>query len=182
MAMDKEQQQKVMVVVIFAVTFFYVYFKYMLGPTQVSIAQNSAELKTVTDRVESLKQVASRLPQLKRETEELDTQVAKVEKRLPRTRNLEDIIRTVTELAKKNGVNFTIFSPQGESPKQYFTEVPFLLNITSTLHSLGKFLTVMGQQERIFCARNLTLNYSPNAKKGTTVSGSVTILAFIYNG
>jgi type IV pilus assembly protein PilO len=182
MAMDKEQQQKIAIVVIFAITFFYVYFKYLLGPTRQNIAQNETELASVVSRVDALKITASRLPQLRKQTEELDLQVAKVEKRLPRTRNLEDIIRTVTELAKKSGISFSNFAPQGESARQYFTEVPFLLNVTGTLHSLGKFLAVMGQQERIFCTKNVSLTYSQNSKKGYTVQGTLTLLAFIYNG
>ncbi|HMX95519.1 MAG TPA: type 4a pilus biogenesis protein PilO, partial [Elusimicrobiota bacterium] len=105
-----------------------------------------------------------------------------VEKRLPRTRNLEDIIRIVTELAKKNGVSFSSFSPAGESSQTYYTEVPFTLSITGTMHSIGKFLSVIGQQERIFSAKGLNISYSPNTKKGYTVSGTFTLYAYIYNG
>ncbi len=182
MAMSQEQQKKVAAVIIFAVTFFYVYFKYMLAPKQDAIVKVEAELSTVLARVEELKMTASRLPALRRETEELDVQVAKVERRLPRTRNIEDIIRTVTELAKKSNVAFSSFAPGGESAQQYYTEVPFTLNVTGTMHSIAKFLAVMGQQERIFSAKNLSLSFSPNPQKGHTVSGSFTLYAFVYNG
>ncbi|MBL0350839.1 MAG: type 4a pilus biogenesis protein PilO [Elusimicrobia bacterium] len=182
MALNKDQQQKILLGVVVVVTFCYVYFKYLLAPTRASIAETETQLQSVLQRVDSLKMTASRLPQLRKQTEELDLQVAKVEKRLPRTRNLEDIIRIVTELAKKNGVSFSSFSPAGESSQTYYTEVPFTLNVTGTMHSIGKFLSVIGQQERIFSAKNLNISYSPNTKKGYTISGTFTLYAFIYNG
>ena len=117
MALNKEQQQKILLVLVVVVTFCYVYFKYLLGPTRVNIAQTETELQSVLQRVDTLKMTASRLPQLRKQTEELDLQVAKVEKRLPRTRNLEDIIRIVTELAKKKrGEFFVVLAGGGVFP------------------------------------------------------------------
>lgn len=183
MASPKDEQiKKAAAIAIFAVAFGYTYFNYLLGPTKQNIQKTQSELQTVLARVESLKMTASRLNQLRKQTEELDAQVLKVEKRLPRTRNLEDIIRTVTELAKKNGISFSTFAPAGESAQTYYTEIPFNLSVRGTLHSLGKFLSVIGQQERIFSAKNLNLSYSLDTKKGYTVSGSFTLYAFIYNG
>ncbi len=180
--MTQDQQKKIAAGVILAVTFGYVYFKYLLGPTRERIAKSEIELSSVLQKVDGLKITASRLPELRKQTEELKAQVAKVEKRLPRTRNLEDIIRIVTELAEKTGVSFSSFSPVGESAQSYYTEAPFSLNITGTIHSIGKFLAALGQQERIFSAKNLSLSYAPNPKKNHTVSGSFTLTSFVYNG
>jgi hypothetical protein len=40
----------------------------------------------------------------------------------------------------------------------------------------------MGQQERIMAARNLSIRAALNAQKGQTMSGSFTLVAYIFKG
>jgi Tfp pilus assembly protein PilO len=181
MAMTKEQQQALTaaspLLVVVALVGWYMYW---FSPLQARLASKAADLDQTLRQVETLKASASRLDALQKECDDLRAQVKLMERRLPRTKNLEDILRTVTETAIKNRVTISSLSPGGESSQAYYIEVPFSLNLTAGLHNLGKFLAALGQQERIFTAKNLSLSYSPNPKKGYTVQGSFTLSAYVY--
>jgi Tfp pilus assembly protein PilO len=182
MAMSQEQQKQIVMVILAAGMFGYVYFSKLLKPVQAEILSKEAELSSVNGRIESLRITANQRDQLLKRVEELKVTVAAVEKRLPRDRNVQDIIRIVSELAAKNGVTYSSFSPMGEQSSQLFVEIPFGLSISGSVLSINKFLAALGQQERILSARNLSLGYSADPKKNQTVTGTFTLVAFVYNG
>lgn len=182
MAMTQEQQKQLAMAVVAAGLFTYVYFAKMLTPVKAEIQTKQAELATVNTRIDGLRVTANQRDQLLKRVEDLKGQVALVEKRLPRERNLQDIIRIVSELAAKNGVRYSSFSPMGEQTSQLFVEVSYGMNISGSVLSINKFLAAIGQQERILSARNLSLNYSADPKKNQTVTGTFTLVAFVYNG
>jgi Tfp pilus assembly protein PilO len=170
------------VAVLVVAGFGYVYWNYCLKPTNEKIRKTSAQLTEVLDKVETMKRTATRLPALERESQELQAEVGKTEKRLPRQKNVEEIIRILTEHSAKLNVAVISFSPSGETAQNYFIEVPFTLSVSGGLHSIAKFLTILGQQERILNARNLSLNYSPDPRRGRTVTGSFTLMAYVFRG
>ncbi len=182
MAMNQDQQKQLAMGVIAVVLFGYVYFSKLLKPVQAEIQSKETELASVNSRIDGLRATANQREQLLKRVEDLKAQVAAVEKRLPRDRNIQDIIRIVSELAAKNGVRYSSFSPMGEQPSQLFMEIPFGMNISGSVLSVAKFLAALGQQERILSARNLSLSYGSDPKKNQTVTGSFTLVAFVYNG
>ncbi len=182
MAMNQEQQKQVAMAVVAVGLFGYVYFSKLLKPVQADIQSKESELASVNSRIEGLRVTANQRDQLLKRVEELKGQVAAVEKRLPRYRNLQDIIRIVSDLAAKNGVRYSSFSPMGEQSSQLFVEIPFGMSISGSVLSVAKFLADLGQQERILSARDLSLSYGADPKKNQTVTGTFTLVAFVYNG
>ncbi len=184
MAMDKKQQQVVVLTVlsVSAFLYFYMYSPYGLKPTNEKIGQLTAELTNVQDKVESMKRTAQRLPALKREYDSLVAEMGQTEKRLPKEKSLEEILRIVTEQSLRYRIGVLSFTPGGGKEEAYYVEIPITLNVNGQFHMLGKFLASLGLQERILSARGLNMTYSPNPRKGQSVSGSFTLLAYAFKG
>lgn len=182
MAMTKQQQQQVILGVMLAVVVPYVYWSYLLKPVKQKIRETEQEVRSIEEQVETMRRTANRLPALEREYENLVVEVGKAEKKLPKQKNVEEIIRVVTEQSMKQRIYVSSFSPDAEKPQNYFVEIPFGINMTASFHTLAKFLASLGQQERILSARNLTLSYAMDPKRGHTVSGSFILMAYIFRG
>lgn len=182
MALNQEQQKQMALAVVAVGIFGYIYFSKMLTPVKAEIQSKESELASVNSRIEGLRATANQRDQLLKRVEDLKVQVAAVEKRLPRERNIQDIIRIVSDLAAKNGVRYSSFSPLGDQSSPLFVEIPFSMNISGSVLSINKFLAAIGQQERILSARNLSLNYMADPKRNQTVTGTFTLVAFVYNG
>jgi type IV pilus assembly protein PilO len=182
MALSKQQQQQLAIVSMVAVGFLYVYWSYLLKPTNQKIVELDKKVADVLSQVETMKRTANRLPALQRQYDDLVAEVGKTEKRLPKEKNLEEVLRIVTEQAIKHKVSVLSFSPGGEKPQAYFIEIPVTLAVSGDFNSLGRFLASLGQQERILGSRDLRLTYSPNVKKGQTVTGSFNLLAYTFKG
>jgi type IV pilus assembly protein PilO len=95
---------------------------------------------------------------------------------------MENVLRIITEVSLKNNIAVQSFAPGGEKPQNYYVEIPISLNIAGQFNAVGKFLSILGQQERILTAKNLQLSYSPNPQKGQTVMGTFTLFAFVFKG
>ncbi|MBK8574124.1 MAG: type 4a pilus biogenesis protein PilO [Elusimicrobia bacterium] len=182
MAMTQQQQKQIAMVALSVGIFGYLYISQLLKPKQAEILAKETELVTVNARIDALRVTANQRDQLLKRVEELKVQVAAVEKRLPRDRNLQDIIRVVSDLAAKSGIRYSSFAPSMEQTSQLFVEIPIGMSISGSVFSIGKFLAAIGQQERILSARNLSLTFSADPKKNQTVTGSFTLVAFVYNG
>lgn len=184
MALDKKQQQMVVLGVlgVSAFLYFYIYSPYGYKPTNEKIVRLTGELQNVQDKVESMKRTAQRLPALKREYDSLVSEMGQTEKRLPKQKSLEDILRIVTEQSLRYRVGVLNFTPGNGKEETYYVEIPITLNVSGQFHMLGKFLASLGLQERILSARSLSLNYSPNPRKNQTISGSFTLLAYAFKG
>jgi Tfp pilus assembly protein PilO len=141
-----------------------------------------AEVAETTRKIQEMKDIAARYDRLVAETNELDTKVKSAEKHLPRTRNLEGVLRTFTDMALRNRISVSSFAPGGDSDKGQYIEVPFAISFSASLHNLGKFLTDLAQQERIMSSSGLNLNSSLNPKRGFTVTGTFTLIAYVYKG
>lgn len=182
MALSKQQQQQVFVILLSVVGLSYVYWTYGLKPVNEKISSLNNSLTEVQDKVETMKRVAERLPALQKEYDNLVAEVGKAEKRLPKQKNLEEVLRIVTRHSQKTGVSVASFTPQGERAQNYYVEVPIDLSIAGQFHTLGEFLTTLGQEERILSARNLQLTYNANPRKGHSVTGTFTLLAYMFKG
>lgn len=182
MAQDPKQTQQLVMVAMISVGFLYGYFTYMLKPVREDMAKINGELTQTLQKVESLKAVAVRLERLKAEKAALESEVGEAEKRLPRETNLHQLIIIVADLAKKYNIFIPTFSPGREAAQTYYVEYPIELTFAGTAHNLGRFLTALGQQERIITARNVRMQYALNEKKGFTVSGGFTLLAYMFRG
>lgn len=182
MALTQEQQKQVLLAAVLVVGFPYAWWTYGMRPTMDKIRVTRQENQQIEEKVETMKRTALRLSALERERDALLAEVGKAEKKLPKQKNLEEIIRIVTQESQKHKVFIGSFSPANEVPRNYFVEIPFGINFTANFHSLARFLAALGQQERIMAARNVSINYSLNNLKGHTISGSFTLLTYIFKG
>ncbi len=182
MKLSKQQQQQIFLGLIVAGGAIYAYVNFCIKPTEEKRAKIEAELNDVLDKVEVMRRTANRLPALQKDYESLKLEVGKAEKKLPKEKNVEEILRIVTDESIKHRISVGSFSPGTEAQKNYFVEIPFGLNIKGNLHSLGKFLTILGQQERILSARNLNISYSLDTQKGHTIAGTFTLVGFMFKG
>ncbi len=178
--LNKEQIQLIFAVVFCSGALFFVYWKYFLAPTSSRITEASKKLESVERDIKSAESQEKRLDKLKVEVANLKEQRNNAEKRLPKGRNMPDLIYTLNDMARKYNVEVNSISPQGKSPKQYFTEVYYGISLNGTYHSLGKFLTALGVSERIFSTKGLTISAASSGVN--TVSATFMLVTYQYNG
>ncbi len=155
--LTKQQQQIVVFVAMFVIGGGYFYWSYMLKPTLENIHQREQKYQELLAKIDTAERQARRLPALQNELALLQQDLTALEKQLPKDKDIPNILRILTREAIQESMQFVRLSPRPATRQQYFEIIPFDIQFTGTLHSLARFLTSLGQQDRIFQAQNISL-------------------------
>jgi len=150
------KQQKVMLGIL-GVLVFFIFYKYVYGPLGLKLKKVNNELVTKQAKLTVARERANRLGQLKTDYELLKVKVAEAEKKLPREKEIPRLLRDITSAGRKFKIDISDFRPRAEEHQEYYISHPFLITLETNYHNLAYFLAEVGQYERIFHVRNLSL-------------------------
>jgi Tfp pilus assembly protein PilO len=160
----------------------YTYWSLVYTPVANTIKLERKNALDLNQKLAVAKSRAGQLSKVQAEMAALQIDVAELEKLLPKTRELPSLLRVFTHRAEANGLVVNSFKPNRAVPKGLYDEIPYDITITSSLHSIGHFLTAMGKGERLFAARNLAMTATSNkADPSKTVNATFTLVAFKYH-
>lgn len=176
--MKKEQQTYIIVGVAVAM-FLFVYFKVFLMPINKSINEKTQKIQELTANIETANREAAALDELKAKNEQLKLEVEDLQKQLPKSKEIPNLLRLVTKDAQRFGVKVLTLTPLPMSPQQEYDELRYTMSVNSSFHSLGHFFATIGQEERLLAVRDLSLTASPGINKSVTVSGTFLLIAYM---
>ncbi|MCG3203906.1 MAG: hypothetical protein KCHDKBKB_00583 [Elusimicrobia bacterium] len=155
--LTKQQQNLIVMLVLFIGGGGYVYWNYMLKPALQNIATRKEKYAELVSKIETAERQARRLPALQNELAKLEADLINLEKQLPKDKDVPNILRILTREAIQEGLQFMRLAPKPLNKQEFFEIIPFDLQFTGTVHALARFLTSLGQQDRIFQAQNISL-------------------------
>jgi type IV pilus assembly protein PilO len=184
MPLNKDQQ-KIVVLLVMVVIGVYAYYTQLLKPTLLRIKDDQVKYEDLKAKIETAERQARRLPAMREELERLQVDLSNLEKQLPKDKDVPNIIRILTREAAQENLTFVKLSPKPLSKKEFFEVIPFEVNFTGPLQAFTRFLSSLGQQDRIFQAQGINLSPSGSAVDGGGVQNlsiSLTILTYAYAG
>lgn len=114
------------------------------------------QLKLVEKKEQSLRQ---EFTSLQKKAALLDTykkQLATVKatlqtmlKKLPTRTQVESLLEDINKVGLSSGLEFALFKPEGEVPKELYAELPIRLKVTGYYHNFGAFVSGIASLDRI---------------------------------
>lgn len=154
----------------------YTYFGWIPLQEQIEKQQASVEMQRVI--LKRNQALARNLPKKKAEFAKLEKQLKVALNMLPKQSQIPDLLEDVSWAGKDSGLEFAVFTPQGEVVKQIYAEVPVVINLSGTYRQLLTFLKRVGEMPRIVAVKNLVL--TQGAAGGLlTVNGNVVTYRFV---
>lgn len=146
--------------------FLFFYFSYIPSRTKLKSAQ-----KTLADkiRVKNEKQIlASELEKFQKEVEKLDKDLNATKTMLPPTAEEPEIIKLLAQRASETGISILSLVPKGSSPKGFYNEIFFDLEVEGGYHDIASFFDSLSKVERIMSVGEFNLKPAPRMqdKKG----------------
>jgi len=86
---------------------------------------------------------------------------------LPLKKEIPNLLTSIGDLARDKGLEILRFKPAGESPKDFYAEVPVGLKLTGSYHQAAAFFDAVSKMERIVNIKKLSLG-SPKNVGGKT--------------
>ncbi|RLD18426.1 MAG: hypothetical protein DRI36_01455 [Caldiserica bacterium] len=176
------QQQKIMLAILGVIGLF-VFYKRAFAPLGKKAKQYKEEIRKKEQRLAHIRAKIARFDELMREYEELKKEVEIAEKKLPRKKEIPKLLKNITDIGRKYGIDIDNFRPAGSSTKQSYTEHYFAISIKSTYHKIASFFAEIGQQERIMSIKDLILNpKNPTPEDPTDMQANFTLVVYTFKG
>jgi type IV pilus assembly protein PilO len=178
--LTKEQQQLIAVAV-GCIALMWAYYVYLLKPKNAEIERKRGEYESVRQKVEQAQAQAKRLPILQREYETLQVELTSMEKQLPTDKDFPGILRLVTREALAENLTFQSLRPLDPKKENFFEVIEFEVTMSGPLQNFVRFMSSLGQQDRIFQFERLNLNGTQGGDE-MNVNASFNLKTYAYGG
>lgn len=97
----------------------------------------------------SKKALAINLPAYKEQMEEMEQTFGSLLRQLPNTTEVPDLLVDITQAGLGRGLEFALFRPEKELPKDFYAEMPISVEVRGTYHELAQFVSDVAALPRI---------------------------------
>lgn len=177
--LTKQQQMNLGVGAVLFLVAAGVYVKFFWLPISQKKSELADQIAQIDQKIQKAQAQAARLQRLQDELKTLNQQAVEAEKRLPKDKDIPEVLVTLSKLAGQNHVAIQSFSPGQQKPQQYFTELNYPMTVRGSYHDIGRFLAAIALEERIFNVRSVVY---PGAGGDGMMTVTFTLLAYQYKG
>ncbi|HEC29981.1 MAG TPA: pilus assembly protein PilO [Gammaproteobacteria bacterium] len=125
---------------------------------QDALEKVQKEEKTLKNRVLIRASKAAILDQLKVQLEEMRTDFKKLSRQLPNKTEVAELLVDISQTGLASGLEFELFKPSPEIPKDFYAELPISIRVTGKYHEFGAFASGIAALPRIVTLHNIHLS------------------------
>src|SRR6185369_9219870 len=116
------------------------------------------ELSKLQGEIDEKTRIANNLPKLKAEYEQLNRELAQALTELPNSKEIPSLLTSITALGKNAGLDFLVFRPKAEVPKDFYAEVPVDITVSGSYFSVANFFAAVANLPRIVNITNVAFS------------------------
>jgi type IV pilus assembly protein PilO len=133
----------------------FVWFFYM--PQTEKISKLNQDLKSAQDKLARLKNVEQNLRAFKKQFKESELKFKEALKLLPDNEEIPTLLTSISNLGAESGLEFILFQPQKDVPRNFYAEIPLKLEVTGPYHNVATFFDQVSRLSRIVNIGDVTM-------------------------
>jgi type IV pilus assembly protein PilO len=156
-----------------------VFYYYVETPAQAAMATRQTELDAINLRIQQGQAAARRLPEFRKEIQELEARLEVLKPILPTDRDAGDLLRRVQTLAVQSNLTILGFRPQAITLNEMHAEWPISLQLEGNYHNLGLFLDKVSKFPRIINVGSINLVQKTPPEAAASMNIGLTATTFV---
>ena len=132
----------------------------------------SAKLEGLKNNVAGKQRIASNLPKLKQEREDLNTQLEQALAALPNEKEIANLLQSISDAARAARLDILTFKPGKETPKGFYAELTIDMKVEGGYGSLFSFFEKIAELPRIVNINGLTVTSGKEVRGDIILSAS----------
>ena len=132
-----------------------VYFVY-LPQTEELTGLEEKEDKLRGD-FEAKQKKAANLQALRDQLAQMEQSFGSMLRQLPEKTEVDNLLDDISHTGLAAGLEFTLFRPEGERPREFYAELPIQLNVRGTYHEFGAFASGVAALPRIVTLHEINI-------------------------
>ena len=124
-------------------------------------ARLETDLKTL---FEKKSEQATNLEAYEQQLEEMRESFGAMLRQLPNKTEVADLLVDISQTGLASGLEFQLFKPQNENPKEFYAELPISIRVVGEYHEFGMFVSGLASLPRIVTLHDIKITRLGNAK------------------
>lgn len=145
-------------------------------PKTKQIASLEQDLQKLQLELQKAEAYAARYDEFKEELRQVELKLKEALKKLPEQKEIANLLDQINESALDAGLTISTFTPSGEEPKEFYSDVPVQIQVTGGYHNFATFADVISKMERIVTLRAIRMN--PIMPEGVSLNIACTAITF----
>jgi type IV pilus assembly protein PilO len=133
-------------------------------PQTEKISKLNQDLKSAQDKIARLKNVEQNLRAFKKQFKETELKFKEALKLLPDNEEIPTLLTSISNLGAESGLEFILFQPQKDVPRNFYAEIPLKLEVTGPYHNVATFFDQVSRLSRIVNIGDVTMTEMKAAK------------------
>ena len=152
----------------------------LVDPIQQDITRQQGALRQLEDELIQKQSIANNLAQFKHEKEILERRLAQALTELPNEANIDELIRSLSEIGTKSGLTINSIDPQAEQRQSFYASIPIVMAVTGNYHEIGVFLDSLSKLARIVNVTNIKMAGARFTNEKLVVSSTYVATTFRF--
>jgi len=122
-----------------------------------SLTRAESQEKTLKSNFERKQAKAANLDAYKAQMKEMEESFGTMLRQLPSKTEVADLLVDITQTGLASGLEFDLFKPKAEIPKEFYAELPISLQVSGNYHQLGEFVSGIAALPRIVTLHDIEI-------------------------
>lgn len=141
------------VILIFCLTGYYYIFK----PRQTKIKIFNSELTKLQQTLKENLEVTKGIKDIEEVLEKIKKRLLEVQAQLPTEKEIPKLLTKISDLGNMVGLEFLLFQPKAEVPKDFYNDVPIDIIIEGSYHTVAQFFDLIAHLPRIVNINDISM-------------------------
>ena len=155
---------------------FFLFYK----PQMEKIENLEKQVNVAKEELNKARKAALDLPKYQKEFDDTQKVFDEMAVLLPKSQEIPNLLRNISDLGKIAGLDFLTFTPGPEVPKDFYAEIPIEITIKGPYHNMGSFLDKVSKLERIVTVNNITMDKPEQDKTEMLLNSSCRLLTYRF--
>ncbi|HEY5512447.1 MAG TPA: type 4a pilus biogenesis protein PilO [Geomonas sp.] len=138
-------------------------------PRMKEIDVLQTRLEDLQKQIQENRRIANNLPRFKAEYEQLKKDLDSALTELPNQKEIPSLLTSISSVGKGAGLEFLLFRPKPEVPKDFYAEVPVDIAVSGTFYNVADFFVAVSKLPRIVNINNVSFSDLKYAGGRTTL-------------
>jgi type IV pilus assembly protein PilO len=144
----------VLLLLLEGVALFYALYQ----PRMKEYAALQTKVEDLDRQIQENTRIANNLPRFKAEYEQLKNDLDAALTELPNQKEIPSLLTSISSVGRSAGLEFLLFRPKPEVPKDFYAEVPVDVAVSGTFYNVADFFVAVGKLPRIVNINNVSFS------------------------
>lgn len=134
---------------VFVLLLAVLYWYFLYQPYSEEMAALQERITSKQQTVEKYQKIAAQLETFRIQVSELEARLHALLRELPESREIPGMIRQISDLGVRTGLQISLIKPMLEQRKEFYAEIPIQVRVKGQYHAVGRFFDDLAHLERV---------------------------------